>query len=147
MEALAATASVHDSVTWRLSWSAKHDCPRNGPAWRPYLRTVCGLGMKLPMRSDDRFTRPLLEDRYRGVIHQSDLSSVNPYNTYQHTGLPPGPIANPGVSSIRAALSPEETPYLFFVAKADGLRWAQFFRFAAGARSGGRSIPPCHENH
>ena len=62
----------------------------------------------------------LLEDRYRGVIHRSDLDNPSPYNTYQHPGLPPGPIANPGLSSIRAALEPAETPYLFFVAKADG---------------------------
>jgi UPF0755 protein len=62
----------------------------------------------------------LLEGRYRGVIHQSDLDSTNPYNTYQHTGLPPGPIANPGLSALKAAIAPDDTPYLFFVAKADG---------------------------
>ncbi len=62
----------------------------------------------------------LLENRYRGTIHQSDLASENPYNTYKHAGLPPGPIANPGVGAIRAALAPAETPYLYFVAKADG---------------------------
>jgi UPF0755 protein len=62
----------------------------------------------------------LLDGRYRGVIHRSDLDSDNPYNTYRHTGLPPGPIANPGLLSLKAALSPAKTDYLFFVAKADG---------------------------
>jgi len=62
----------------------------------------------------------LLEDRYRGAIHRSDLDNKNPYNTYQHTGLPPGPIANPGASSLAAALHPAETEYLYFVAKPGG---------------------------
>jgi len=62
----------------------------------------------------------LLDDRYRGVIHRSDLDNVNPYNTYRHAGLPPGPIANPGASSLAAALHPAETDYLYFVAKPEG---------------------------
>lgn len=62
----------------------------------------------------------LIEGRYRGVIHKSDLESKSPYNTYQHAGLPPGPIANPGAASLKAALSPERTTYLFFVARGDG---------------------------
>ena len=62
----------------------------------------------------------LLDNRYTGVIHKSDLLNQNPYNTYQNAGLPPGPIANPGAASIAAALDPAATDYLFFVAKADG---------------------------
>ena len=62
----------------------------------------------------------LLDNRYNGVIHKSDLMSQSPYNTYQRTGLPPGPIANPGAASMEAALHPAATDYLFFVAKADG---------------------------
>jgi UPF0755 protein len=62
----------------------------------------------------------LLEDRYRGVIHRSDLDNGHPYNTYRHAGLPPGPIANPGASSLAAALHPAETDYLYFVAKPGG---------------------------
>jgi len=62
----------------------------------------------------------LLDHRYRKKIHKSDLASRNPYNTYQHPGLPPGPIANPGADSIAAALHPAETDYLYFVAKAAG---------------------------
>jgi UPF0755 protein len=62
----------------------------------------------------------LLENRYRNAIHKSDLASQNPYNTYQHAGLPPGPIANPGADAIQAALHPAETDYLYFVAKPGG---------------------------
>jgi UPF0755 protein len=62
----------------------------------------------------------LLDNRYTGVIHKSDLLNQNPYNTYQNAGLPPGPIANPGAASMQAALHPADTEYLFFVAKADG---------------------------
>lgn len=68
----------------------------------------------------------LLDERYRGVIYRSDLNSGNTYNTYRHTGLPPGPIANPGLASLRAALAPAETDYLYFVAKADGSGHHQF---------------------
>jgi len=62
----------------------------------------------------------LLENRYRGTIHKSDLASANPYNTYENAGLPPGPIANPGAESLRAALEPADTPFLYFVAKPAG---------------------------
>jgi len=53
------------------------------------------------------------------VLHK-DLKHPSPYNTYLNRGLPPGPIANPGLASIRAALEPESTEYLFYVAQADG---------------------------
>ena len=62
----------------------------------------------------------LLENRYRGTIYQSDLQSMNAYNTYRHAGLPPGPIANPGIASLKAALAPAKTDFLYFVAKPDG---------------------------
>jgi UPF0755 protein len=62
----------------------------------------------------------LLDNRYTGVIHKSDLLNQNPYNTYQNAGLPPGPIANPGSAALAAALDPAATEYLFFVAKAEG---------------------------
>ena len=48
-----------------------------------------------------------------------DLFYDSPYNTYQNDGLPPGPIANPGFASIQAVLFPDDTPYMYFVAKGD----------------------------
>src|SRR3984957_13820119 len=68
----------------------------------------------------------LLDARYRGTIYRSDLNSDNAYNTYRHAGLPPGPIANPGLASLKAALMPAETAYLYFVAKPDGSGGHQF---------------------
>jgi len=62
----------------------------------------------------------ILENRYDGKIRQSHLTSPSPYNTYLRRGLPPGPIANPGKVSLRAALSPASSDYLFFVANPDG---------------------------
>jgi UPF0755 protein len=62
----------------------------------------------------------LLDGRYSGAIHQSDLQANSPYNTYKFPGLPPGPIANPGADSLRAALNPEPNDFLFFVSDAQG---------------------------
>jgi UPF0755 protein len=53
-------------------------------------------------------------------LSPDDLSIDSPYNTYAHTGLPPGPICNPGEASIRAVLQPAQTDFLYFVAKTDG---------------------------
>ncbi len=58
----------------------------------------------------------LLEGKYRGTIYHSDLDGDSPYNTYKHIGLPPGPICNPGVDSLKAAMAPAQTQYFYFVA-------------------------------
>lgn len=63
--------------------------------------------------------------QYAIGVHKSrvtyrDLRVDSAYNTYKHAGLPPGPIANPGLASIRAALRPASCPYLYYVARPDG---------------------------
>ena len=49
-----------------------------------------------------------------------DLKIKSPYNTYLHKGLPPGPISNPGLSALIAAINPEKSNYLYFVSDAEG---------------------------
>lgn len=61
-----------------------------------------------------------LAGRWNGNIRKADLQDPSPYNTYKTPGLPPGPIANPGLASLRAAAAPATTPYLYFVARNDG---------------------------
>jgi UPF0755 protein len=78
------------------------------------------LRLQMPLQCDPTTAyAALLENRYRGIIAKADLASSNPYNTYTHTGLPPGPIANPGEQSLTAVLRPADVSYLYFVAKPD----------------------------
>ena len=57
---------------------------------------------------------------YNPPLRPQDLTFDSPYNTYEHGGLPPGPIGNPGEASLRAALHPAETDFLYFVANTQG---------------------------
>jgi UPF0755 protein len=57
---------------------------------------------------------------WKRSLSDVDLDYSSPYNTYRYEGLPPGPIANPGVPAIAAVLNPTETDYLYFVARPDG---------------------------
>jgi UPF0755 protein len=56
----------------------------------------------------------------KAQIYYKDLEVDSPYNTYKNNGLPPGPIAMPGRSSLLAAVEPAETAYLYYVARPDG---------------------------
>jgi UPF0755 protein len=59
-------------------------------------------------------------EKYDGKIHKKDLETDTPYNTYTRAGLPPTPIALPGVASLAAALTPAKTEALYFVSRGDG---------------------------
>ena len=92
-------------------------------AERPLVASVFvnRLAQGMPLATDPTVIyAALLEDRWRGTIYASDLQSPSPYNTYKHTGLPPGPISNPGIAALKAAMSPAQTEYLYFVSDAAG---------------------------
>jgi UPF0755 protein len=86
---------------------------------RPLVASVFEnrLAKKMPLMTDPAVIYGLeVEGRWRGGIYASDLKYDTPYNTYLHPGLPPGPVANPGLQSLRAALEPAQSNYLYFVA-------------------------------
>ena len=62
----------------------------------------------------------LLKGNYQGALHHADMRIDSPYNTYRHPGLPPGPIGNPGKSSLEAAMHPAQTDYYYFVSDGNG---------------------------
>lgn len=87
---------------------------------RPYISSVFHnrLKKRIPLQSDPTVIYGL--PNFDGNLHKKDLSHPSPYNTYRWAGLPPGPIASPGADSIRAALYPSTSKYLYFVSRNDG---------------------------
>jgi UPF0755 protein len=88
-------------------------------AERPLVASVFfnRLAKGMPLMTDPAVIYGLeLDAHWRGAIYHSDLTRDTAYNTYLHRGLPPGPIANPGARSLRAAMEPAKTEYLYFVA-------------------------------
>ena len=87
---------------------------------RPQISSVFHnrLKKRIPLQSDPTVIYGL--PNFDGNLHKQDLSHPSPYNTYRWVGLPPGPIASPGADSIRAALYPSTSKYLYFVSKNDG---------------------------
>jgi UPF0755 protein len=110
---------IHDTVTLASLVEKETAAPAERPSVASVYANRLRIGMKLDCDPTTIYAA-LLDSRYSGTIRRSDLASHNAYNTYQHAGLPPGPIANPGLASLKAALSPAQTDYLYFVAKPDG---------------------------
>jgi UPF0755 protein len=90
------------------------------PAERPLVSAVFynRLRKGMPLQSDPTVIYGI--EHFNGNLTRQHLLTPSPYNTYLFRGLPPGPIASPGLEAIRAALHPAERDYLYFVAKGDG---------------------------
>jgi UPF0755 protein len=116
---LRATASVHDTVTLASLVEKEGKLADERPRIAAVFQNRLRIGMKLDCDPTTIYAA-LLGERYRGTIHRSDLDSDDPYNTYRHAGLPPGPIANPGLASIRAVLDPSASDALYFVLRPGG---------------------------
>ena len=76
------------------------------------------LKRQMPLQSDPTVIYGLKD--FNGNLTKKDLRDDNPYNTYRIVALPPGPICNPSLSSIKATLNPADVPYVYFVSKNDG---------------------------
>ena len=88
---------------------------------RPVIAGVFHNRLKKGMRlQSDPTTIYGIWERYKGNITKADLQRKTPYNTYRITGLPIGPIANPGLEAMEAVLRPAKHSYLYFVSKNDG---------------------------
>lgn len=109
------TSNYHDVVT--LASLVERETPIGME--RPLVASVFRnrINKNMPLMTDPSVIyADLLEGTYRGTIYRSDLDGDSPYNTYKHTGLPPGPICNPGIDSLKAAMTPATSDYLYFVA-------------------------------
>jgi UPF0755 protein len=117
--------NLHDTVTLASLVEKETGVASERPMVASVYANRLRIGMKLDCDPTTIYAA-MLEHRYRGKIHRSDLANKHAYNTYQNPGLPPGPITNPGLASMKAALSPAQSEFFFFVAKPDGSGAHQF---------------------
>lgn len=115
---LSAAAPLHDTVTLASMVEREGKLARERPLIAAVFENRLRIGMKLDCDPTTIYAA-LLTGGYRGTIYRSDLDRVHPYNTYSHAGLPPGPIANPGLASLNAVLHPANSKALYFVARPD----------------------------
>jgi len=108
--------SIFDLVT--LASLVEKEC--RYPEDRPIVAQVFFKRLRLGMPLQTDTTLQYLLDSPKEDVSIKDTQMESPYNTYQHKGLPPGPIANPGMASIEAVLQPAATEYLYFVADRQG---------------------------
>jgi len=112
----ALTMSRHDIMTLASIVEKEAVVPEE----RPVISAVYHNRLRRGMRLQADPTVQYALGRHVSRVLYADLEVDSPYNTYRNAGLPPGPIASPGLPSIRAALFPADVPYLFFVAHPDG---------------------------
>lgn len=108
--------SLHEAIT--LASIIEKEAMRDSE--RPLISSVFHNRLRLgqPLQADPTLMYVL--DPAPRKLYNKHLAIDSPYNTYRYRGLPPTPIASPGLASIRAALAPADTPYLYFVARGDG---------------------------
>jgi UPF0755 protein len=118
--ASAADSSPNVDEVVKIASLVERETPQ--PQERPLVSSVFynRLARGLPLQCDPTVQYALeTAGRPVAVLTLRDLQFYSPYNTYRYPGLPPGPIANPGEASLRAALAPARSNYLYFVANAE----------------------------
>jgi len=119
----AASIGLHDDVHRVVTLASIVEKETAVPEERPLVASVYvnRLREHIALAADPTVVyAAMLTGHYRGTIYQSDLQFDSPYNTYRYAGLPPGPIANPGLASLKAAMQPASSNYLYFVAEGNG---------------------------
>lgn len=107
---------LHEIVTEASLIEREAKAPQDRARIAGVLENRLKRGMKLDIDATVLYALGYHKER---VLYK-DLEVKSPYNTYRHKGLPPGPIANPGMDALQAALSPERSDYLYYVARPDG---------------------------
>lgn len=123
--AIGLTSDVHATVTMASIVEKETAAPDE----RPLVASVYynRLAKRMALDADPSVIyAERLADCYQGALHHADLQTKSPYNTYRNPGLPPGPIANPGRSSLEAAMHPAVSDFLYFVS--DGNSHHRFAR-------------------
>ncbi len=111
--------SIHETVTL----ASIVETEARLPAERPLIASVYlnRIAKKMRLQADPTVVYALKrEGRWDGNIRKGDLQMESAYNTYRNAGLPPGPIANPGLASLKAAANPAKSSFLYFVSRNDG---------------------------
>jgi UPF0755 protein len=108
--------SLHQVVTIASIIEKETGVEEEKPIVSAVIRRRMALGM--PLQMDPTVIYGVR--RFDGTVTRKDLRTAGPYNTYLNRGLPPGPICNPGLAALAAALNPSNTDYLFFVSRNDG---------------------------
>lgn len=108
--------SLHQVVTIASIIEKETGVEEEKPIVSAVIRRRLALGM--PLQMDPTVIYGV--KRFDGTVTRKDLRTAGPYNTYLNRGLPPGPIANPGLAALAAALNPSKTEYLYFVSRNDG---------------------------
>jgi len=112
----AAQLSLHEVITLASLIEREAQVPEERPLIAGVYMNRLRKGMKLGCDATVQYAM----DNHKSRLTFDDLKTPSLYNTYLYKGLPPGPICNPGRASIAAALNPEKSDYLFYVAKGDG---------------------------
>lgn len=111
--------TIHQVVTVASLVEREAQIPEERPTIADVYLSRWEQGWNLEADPTVQFMFGAPGDWWPSPLTEEQLQTLGPYNTYKNQGLPPGPIANPGFASIQAVLFPDDTPYMFFVAKGD----------------------------
>lgn len=144
--------TLRDAVTLASIVQKETSLPREAPIIAGVYWNRLRRGMRL--QADPTVAYALKRDgKWTGTLYRSDYGYESPYNTYLHEGLPPGPICDPGLAALKAAISPAKTDFLYFVAdRAGGHMFSRTFEehrdaIAASRRAKEDAAPPAPAPH